>query len=170
MDFQISALTIDQFSHLFGKSDDELAALGVRRVVADADPGYPCRVSLQDAEVGESLLLMNYEHQSASSPFRSSHAIFVWEGAEQARPGENEVPDFLRLRILSVRAFDTDGMMLDADIVDGQKLEPIIDQMFANEQVSYLHVHNAKLGCYAALVERVSDPGQSVADELELQE
>ena len=82
------------------------------------------------------------------------HHIFVREWADQARPSENEVPQFLRLRLLSVRAFDADGMMLDADVVDGDRLEVLIERLFRNELVSYLHIHNARLGCYAALVER----------------
>ena len=155
MGFQISALNVEQFSHLFGKDPEIIARFGVRRVVADSKPGYPCRVSLRDAEIGESVLLMNYEHQPAATPFRSSHAIFVREWASEAKPGEDEVPDFLRERLLSVRAFDCSGMMVDADIVDGPQLERLIDRMFANVAVSYLHLHNAKLGCYAALVERL---------------
>ena len=156
MTFQISALSADQFSHLFGKDADTLAQFGAERVVADAVPGYPCRISLQDAEVGEPVLLMNYEHQPAPTPFRSSHAIFVREWADEARLDVGEVPMLLRQRLLSVRAFDHAGMMIDADVVDGQQLERLIQRMLANESVTYLHVHNAKLGCYVARVDRVN--------------
>ena len=154
MDFQISGLNVNQFTHLFGKDLETLAGLGVDRIVADSKPGYPCRVSLQDVEVGETVLLMNYEHQSAASPFRSSHALYVREWAKQAVLDTNTVPDSLRHRILSVRAFDGSGYMVDADIVDGRELEPLIRRMFANSSVSYLHIHNAMRGCYAALVQR----------------
>jgi len=155
MSFQIIALPAEQFSHLFGKDAETLANLGVHRIVADTKPGYPCRVSLQDAEIGESALLMNYEHQPAATPFRSSHAIFVREWAKETRPEVGEVPTFLRSRLLSVRAFDRSGMMLDADVVEGPNLEPVIDKMFANDEVDYVHLHNAKLGCYAAKCVRV---------------
>ncbi len=154
MGFQVSALSIDQFSHLFGQDGEVLAQSGVQRVIADDCPGYPCRVSLQDAAIGESLLLMNYEHQSAASPYRSSHAIYVREFASQARPGKNEIPESLRIRLLSVRSFDNSGMMLEADVIDGRRLERLIDQLFDNDAVDYLHVHSAKRGCYAARVER----------------
>ena len=154
MSFQVSALDVNQFSHLFGRDDETLGRSGVLRVVVDEDPGYPCRVSLQDAPVGESALLLNFEHQTATSPYRSSHAIFVREWAEQAWPAENEVPDFLRQRLLSVHAFDAGGMMLEAEVVDGEELEALIETMFRIELVSYLHIHNARRGCYAALVER----------------
>ena len=54
------------------------------------------------------------------------------------------------------RAFDNSGMMLDADVVDGQQLESLLHVMLANDTVEYLHVHNAKRGCYAARVDRVN--------------
>ena len=154
MGFQISALNIDQFSPLFGQDREALSRQGVQRLVVDNNPGFPCRVSLQDAEVGEKVLLMNFEHQPMATPFRSRHAIFVREWATQVIPDENEVPKMFRHRLLSVRAFDASGMMIDADVIDGEHLESIIEHMLANDSADYLHIHNAKLGCYAALVER----------------
>jgi hypothetical protein len=154
MTFQISALDREQFSHLFGQDDDVLSKNGVQRVVADSDFGYPCRVSLEDAAVGESLLLMNYEHQPADTPYRSSHAIFVRERATQAQLAPNEIPEVLSKRLLSVRAFDAAGIMLDADVVVGQQLEALIERLFANESADYLHIHNAGRGCFAAAVRR----------------
>ncbi|MEE9597258.1 MAG: DUF1203 domain-containing protein [Acidiferrobacterales bacterium] len=154
MGFQISALNIDQFSHLFGQDQEALARQGIRRIVVDNNPGFPCRVSLQDAEVGEKVLLMNYEHQPLPTPFRSSHAIFVREWASQAKPDRNEVPEMFRHRLLSVRAFDASGMMIDADVIDGERLESLIEYLLANKSTDNLHLHNARLGCYAALVER----------------
>ena len=154
MDFQISALNIDQFSHLFGQDLETLSKQGVQRVIVDSNPGFPCRVSLQDAEVGETVLLVNYEHQPKPTPFRSSHAIYVREGAKQAKPAKNQVPKMFRHRLLSVRAFDDCGMMVEAEVIDGECLETLIKQMLAYESIEYLHIHNAKPGCYDALVER----------------
>ena len=154
MDFQISPLNVEKFSHLFGQNHDSLSKQGVQRIVADSDPGYPCRVSLRDAKVGENVLLMNYEHQPMPTPFRSSHAIYVREAAVPAKLGKNRIPEALRHRFLSVRAFDVAGMIIDADVIDGELLESLIKRMLANICVDYLHIHNAKLGCYLALAER----------------
>jgi len=154
MGFQISALNVDKFSHLFGQDQEALAKQGIQRMVVDNKPGFPCRVSLQDADVGEKVLLMNYEHQPMLTPFRSSHAIFVREWATQAIPKKNEIPRMFRHRLLSVRAFDASGMMIDADVIDGEHLESLIEQLLANRSTDNLHIHNARLGCYAASVER----------------
>jgi hypothetical protein len=156
MNYQISPLQLSEFQHLINADDAVLAKEGVVRLTADVKPGYPCRVSLRDAEPGESVLLLNYEHQSVATPYRSRHAIIIRENAEQAEPFVNQVPDLLRIRILSVRGFDKVGMMIEADVVDGATLETAIEESFGNAAVEYLHIHNAKPGCYAARVDRLN--------------
>ncbi len=154
MTFQISGLPLAPFTALLGLPDAELARHGAVRRIADRSPGFPCRVSLQDAEPGETLLLLNFEHLSVASPYRASHAIYVRENAQEAHPSPGEVPDVLRKRLLSVRAYDENGMMLNADVADGREIEPVIQRMFEQPEVSYLHLHNAKPGCFAARVDR----------------
>ena len=155
MRFQISALRADEFSHLFGLDDESLAKNRARRMKVDSKPGYPCRVTLEDADIGESVLLLNYEHLAVDSPYRSTHAIFVREGATTCPPIVNKIPEQLRIRLLSIRAFDADGMMVEADVVPGQESEPVIRRLLKDPKVDYLHIHNAKPGCYAARVDRL---------------
>jgi hypothetical protein len=150
MNFRITGLEAKPFQHLYGLSDDDLRGLGVVRVSADSNPGYPDRIEMRDADIGESLLLLNHVCQSANTPYRASHAVFVREGAVTRYDRCNEVPDVLRRRLLSLRAYDADGMMLDAEIVDGEDCETLIEKLFANGAVAYIHAHNAKRGCYAA--------------------
>jgi hypothetical protein len=154
MSFRITGLDPAPFRHLYGLTDDELAAHGARRTIANAKPGFPDRVELRDAEPGERLLLLNYTHQPADTPYRASHAIFVREGAEQAYEGVDDVPEALRLRPISLRAFDGHGEMVDADLVDGRVLEAVIERLLDNPKVRYLQAHYAKRGCYAARIER----------------
>jgi hypothetical protein len=154
MAFQITALPAAPFAPLFELSDEALAAQGGVRRVADRVPGFPCRVSLRDAEAGETVLLVNHEHQPARSPFRSTHAIYVRRGAVQAHPRPDEVPEMLRARLLSVRGFDDAGMLRDADVVEGRALEAVVTRLLGAPGTAYLHLHFAKPGCYAARVDR----------------
>ena len=154
MDFQIRALDEQPFCRLFGQESEVLARQGIERKTVDGRPGYPCRISLRDVDVGETVLLVNYEHLPGTSPYRSSHAIFVREGATKATVDRNEIPEMLRIRLLSVRAFDEKGMMIDADVVDGHQLEPVICRMLSNRSVDFLHLHNAKHGCFMARVDK----------------
>ncbi len=154
MSFVISGIDPALFRRFFGRSDAELAEAGVIRMIADRAPGFPCRITLEDAAPGEALLLLNHEHLAVDTPYRSAHAIFVRDGAEEAARFEDEVPEQLAVRLLSVRAFDGAGMMTDADVIEGRDLEPLIARFFADPAVDYLHVHNAKRGCFAARVDR----------------
>lgn len=153
MRFRISGLPAEPFAELFTLSDEALAERRAMRVMADTAHGYPCRISLTDAAPGQSLILLNYEHQPVNSPFRSTHAIYIREGEEQF-DRVDEVPEQLRRRLLSVRGFDAKGMLRDADVAQGTALEPLIERLFADENVAYLHIHMARPGCYAARVDR----------------
>jgi len=154
MSFRIRGLDPAPFAHLFGLPDADLAALGVTRCIADARPGYPDRIEVRDVEPGETVLLLNYEHQPAKTAYRSSHAIFVREGAERAFDAVGVVPEVIRVRPISLRAFSEGGEMLDADLVDGREIEGLIGAFFENPEVAYLHAHYAKRGCYAARIDR----------------
>jgi Protein of unknown function (DUF1203) len=154
MSFRIMGLDPAPFVNLFDLDERALAARGIKRYVADSKPGFPDRIELRDAELGESVLLLNYTHQAADTPYRASHAIFVREGARQAYDRIGEVPEALRSRMISLRAFDADHLMVDADLTDGRGLEVLIERFFEDPRVRYLHAHYAKRGCYAARIER----------------
>ncbi|MEM7293462.1 MAG: DUF1203 domain-containing protein, partial [Pseudomonadota bacterium] len=139
MSFHISALDIAQFKPLLALSEDQLAQRNIVVRTADKERYFPCRVSLEDAAIGEKLLLLNFEHLPVDSPYRSNHAIYVRRGATPAQLELDQVPELLRSRMLSVRGFDNQGIMIEAEISDGRKLESAIDVAFKNPDVAYLH-------------------------------
>lgn len=154
MDYVVKGLPLQPFLPLFGLEDAQLAQRGIVRMIADGKPGYPCRVTLEDAEPGESLLLLNWRHHDADTPYRADGPIFVRESALETRVVHNAVPEQQRSRLLSVRAYDAAGWMRDADVVEGTQLEASIARFFADDAVDFLHVHNARRGCYACRIER----------------
>lgn len=154
MAFRITGLSPEPFRPLFGLTDQELASRGIRRYIVDSKPGFPDRIEMKDAELGQSVLLLNHVCQPAKTPYRASHAIFIREWATQAYDAVDQVPESMRIRLLSLRAFTDDGMLLDADVADGTAIEPVVNRMFANPKVSYIHVHNAKQGCYSGRIDR----------------
>ena len=154
MSFQISGLPVAPYAPFFGLPDADLAEHGILRHTATQFPGFPCRVSLRDAEPGQTLLLLNYEHLDVATPYRSRYAIYVREYAEEARVAVDEVPDVLRRRLLSLRAFDKQGMLLGYDVAEGGDIKPLIERLLGQPEVDYIHVHNAKPGCFAARVDR----------------
>jgi len=154
MSFIVSGLPLEDFQPLFGLGDAELAERGVvRRRLGEGDRA-PCRITLEDAQLGESVLLLNYEHQTAASPYRSRYAIYVNEAATETKRLKDELPRVFLGRPLALRAFDADGFLVGAELTDYEQVRVGIDRQFANPEAAYLHVHNAVPGCYAARVDR----------------
>lgn len=154
MDFRITGLSPESFKPLFALDDAALAGLGTRRAIADDATGFPCRVSLAHAHPGEELILMSFEHQGAHSPYRATGPIYVRKAASIAFDAVNVIPEPVRTRLLSVRAYDAQGLIVEAEVVDGKAIEPLIAAFFQREDVAYLHVHCARRGCYACRVDR----------------
>lgn len=154
MNFRILGLPAQPFDDLFDLSDADLARRDAVRRRADTDPGFPCRISLTDAPVGADVILVNHEHLAVASPYRSRHAIYVRAG-EQQFDAVNSVPPMLRRRLLSLRGFDSAGMMTTADVIEGTDLESAIERFFNDPSCEYLHAHIARPGCFAARIERV---------------
>ena len=155
MNFRFKPLSENQFSHLYGLSDQDLKEKAVLTYIADNKPGFPCRVSLQDAEPGERLFLLSHEHLAVDNPYRSSHAIFVRDGAVTNEIAANQVPETVVGRLVSIRAFDSKDMMIDARVLEGENSADEIEQLFAKEEIKYLQVHTAQRGCYLASVSRI---------------
>jgi len=153
MTFRITGLPAADFADWFTLDEAALAARGAVVRTADSNPGFPCRISLTDAAVGERVLLINYEHLPVDSPYRSRHAIYIRAG-ETTFDAVDTVPPMLRSRLLSLRAFDAAGLLQSADVVDGAALESVLEPMLADPRTAYVHVHFARPGCYAARIER----------------
>ncbi|HET7708398.1 MAG TPA: DUF1203 domain-containing protein [Sphingomicrobium sp.] len=152
MAFTVSGLSPEPFRHLYGLPDAELAAHFARRVTA-GQSGFPERIELRDAAPGETLLLVHYLHQDVDSPFRASHAVYVREGATAAAR-QAGLPEVLKRRLLSLRAFSADGMLVDSDVVEGAEAQSLIERMLGDGRVAYLHAHSARPGCYLARIDR----------------
>jgi hypothetical protein len=154
MPFRYLGLPRSQFAPLLQMSDSALERVGARRMIADETPGFPCRVSLADAEPGESLVLLSFAHQKADSPYKGAGPIFVREADCDSYDSLELPPVFRAGRLLSARAYNTQGMMVDADVAASAELELLLEKLFARHCTEYIHVHYAKRGCFAARVER----------------
>jgi Protein of unknown function (DUF1203) len=153
--FQLIGLDPAPFVPLFALSDTELAQIGAVRRIADESPGYPCRISLQDAQLGEELLLLPHVHQPALSPYQASGPIYVRRGALQRSLPANTVSSYVTTRLMSARAYDAAHMIVDAAVCEGSVVADEIMHLFNNPQVAYIHLHNAKRGCFSCRVDKV---------------
>lgn len=152
--FQLVALPAERFAPYFDWSDDQLREIGARRMTVDTRPGFPCRVSLVDAEIGETVILLPFTHHDVDAPYRASGPIFVRQAARTAAPAVNEIPAMFGHRLLSLRGYDTAGTMVAADVVEGTELGDALRRVFGDPRVDAVHVHNARPGCFNCRVVR----------------
>ena len=156
MTYVIEGIDPDPYLHLHDRSDAELAECGIVRVRADAPHSAPCRFSLVDAKPGESLLLLNHESRGGHGPYTTRHAIYVREAATHSARYVDEIPPVMVRRVLSLRGFDSEGMMVDALIAQPGEADAGLRQMFENPMVTEIDVHNATRGCFSARARRLS--------------
>jgi hypothetical protein len=153
--FRLVGLDPTPFMPLFELPDGELAWRGIRRVVADPGSTLPCRVSLEDASAGEELLLLPFEHQPARSPYRASGPIFVRRAQHRRELPPDTVTPYVTTRLMSVRAYDGADLIVDAAVCEGVLVADEIRRMFSRDDVAYIHLHNARRGCFSCKVERL---------------
>ncbi|HKC03673.1 MAG TPA: DUF1203 domain-containing protein [Sphingomicrobium sp.] len=154
MTYRITGLDPAPYKPLFGLPDADLAKRGIVRMTVTEKPSYPCRVSLTDRDIGESVLLINHVSHDVANPYRASHAIFVTEGADKPAEYVDRVPPVFETRVLSLRGFDADGMMAEALLTQPGEAEAGIRTLFANPEIETIHAHNATRGCFSAKIER----------------
>jgi hypothetical protein len=154
MTYRITGIDPAPYRHLYGLSDEELASRGIVRMAVNEKPSFPCRVSLTDRDLGESVLLLNHVSHDVANPYRASHAIFVTEGAEQAAEFVDRVPPVFEPRVLSLRGFDKEGMMEEAILTQPGEADAGIRKLFENPAIETIHAHNAARGCFSAKIER----------------
>jgi hypothetical protein len=153
MTYRITGLDPEPYRPLFALSDDELEKRGMKRM-AVTNNRFPCRISLVDRPIGEQVILLNHLSHDVANPYRASHAIFVAD-AEQAE-FVDEVPPVFAPRVLSLRGFDSEGMMADALITQPGEADAGIRKLFENPEIRTIHAHNAARGCFSARIERAS--------------
>jgi hypothetical protein len=154
MTYRIEGLPSDAYRHLIQMSDGELEAQRARRVRADSKPGFPCRVTLEDAEPGESLILFNHVSHDVPTPFRSAYAIYVRETATEPACYVDEPPPVFAGRALGLRGFDEEGMLRGALLALPGEADGKIRELFGRPGIATIHAHNAAAGCFAARIVR----------------
>jgi hypothetical protein len=154
MSYRITGLDRESFAGLFEMDDAALAEHGAVRVTAGADKGWPCRISLEDAKAGEELILLNHVSHDVATPYRSAYAIYLRSVANQKAEYVDETPPVFEGRPMAFRAFDGEGMLRNAALALPGQADAKIRELFASNQIAYIHAHNAAHGCFSARIER----------------
>ena len=153
MTYRIKGLEPAAFAPLFELSNAELEAKGMTRMTVD-NPNFPCRIALRDCELGDEVILLNHVSHEGNNPYRANHAIFVSKSATEPADYADTIPPALDRRILSLRAFDSQGMMVEAVLAQPGEADPAICKLLANPAAAHIDAHNAIRGCFAARIDR----------------
>lgn len=154
MAYQITGLSPELAKPFQDATAEELSVLGAVQMTATSNPGFPCRISLEDAEVGEQVVLFHHTSHDVDSPYRSSYAIFARTGLTAAAQFTDAVPPVFESRTLAMRAFGKDAMLKTASLALPGDADRSIRQLFELAELAYIDVHNAAHGCFVARVER----------------
>lgn len=154
MTYRIEGLCSEAYADLLDLGDDDLALRGARRVISDSKPGFPCRVTLEDAEPGESLILFSHVSNDVPTPYRSVYAIYVRESATAPARYVDETPPVFEGRALGLRGFDAEGMLRGALLALPGEADSKIRTLLARPEIAAIHAHNAAAGCFAAKIVR----------------
>ena len=154
MTYRIHGLDPAPFTPLFALNLAALAARGAMRVTAVADRGFPCRVSLEDARAGETLILLHHVSHDVPTPYRSAYAIYVRKGVDRAEPWIDAVPPVFDGRPIGLRGFGADGLLRNAALALPGDADRAICALFDDAAITYIDAHNAAHGCFAARIER----------------
>lgn len=153
MCYSITGLSPTPFAGLFTLTDTDLSARNAMRVKVTDRPGFPCRISLEDAAIGETVILLHHVSHDAPTPYRSAYAIYVRDVGEAAQYRDS-LPPVMQGRPLAMRAFDQHAMLRDARIALPGQADTAIRSLFDNPMIAYIHAHNAAHGCFVAQVDR----------------
>lgn len=122
-------------------------------ITATAPTEAPCRHCLRWARLGERMILFPDASIQPGRPYSETGPIFVHaDPCERYRCADEFPADFRRNRVL--RAYDSDDNMIDAQVVESDEIELVIERMLSNPGAAFLQARSATRGCYTMRLER----------------
>ena len=131
----------------------------LRRIVASAGGGFPCRHCLRSAAPGETVLLGSYNLPRPQGIYWTPSPIFLHERDCERFEAVNEVAPIVRSNALvSVRAYDAaDQCIYDlGQVCPGDDIDAPLGRALEDPRTAFVNIHTARPGCLLSRVERLS--------------
>lgn len=121
-----------------------------------ADHLSPCRVCLRDAAAGEAVLLGSYHLPRPRGIYWTPSPIFVHAAPCTEFAAADTIPEIVRNRLVSVRAYDREDQCLYdlGHAGDGDGIDAPLARALADPRTEFVNIHTAKPGCLLCRVER----------------
>jgi len=125
----------------------ELGAEDHAVITVDSVTGYPCRHCLRWAQPGERVILFPYTSIPPGHPYSETGPIFVHaEQCERYSATGEYPPDFRDGRVF--RAYDANYNMIDAEVVNGDDPEAVIEKLLQNPKTEFVDARSVTRGCF----------------------
>lgn len=127
----------------------------IRRI---SQGGEPCRHCLRGAEPGEQMLLLSWHLPRPRGIYWTPSPIFLHAKPCLAWAESDVIPPIVRERLISLRAYDAEGMCLYdlGHVSEGNAADVPLARALADARVEFINVHTAKPGCLLCQVERLA--------------
>lgn len=118
--------------------------------------GYgPCRLCLRTFEVGvEERILFTLDPFYGIEDLPLPGPVFIHATGCQRYDEDSRFPDDLREHPLTLNGYGTGRRLIAQKYVTDNDVEAVLNQIFSNSDVTYVHVRDTHAGCYDLRVER----------------
>jgi len=131
----------------------DAGALDHTIVRANSPGSCPCRHCLRWAQPGERVILFPYAAIPSGHPYSETGPIFVHANECQRYSATNEYPaEFRYGRVF--RAYDANYNIIDAQVMNGNEPEVVIENLFQNSDTAFVDVRSVTHGCFTFRVQR----------------
>jgi hypothetical protein len=141
-------------SHARATRSDSFGHAGLRPIRVDESPGYPCRVCLREAAVGDEVFLIAHRASPVEHPHSVVGPVYVHAHACVPWAAAGSLPPIVSTRSMALRAYDAAGDLVACDLAEGPQLDAAIARLFEDSRAAAVHLHFARAGCFACRLER----------------
>lgn len=125
--------------------------------VATENDSGPCRSCLRVFRPGEGRLLFSYAPNQHDHPYNEIGPVYIHEQRCSPYSDFASFPPELRTRRpLTLRCYAADGLMVNGELVGDRPVEDVIETLFQDKRIAYLHARTASVGCFIARIERAA--------------
>jgi hypothetical protein len=104
---------------------------------------------LHIAQPGEQIILIAYRPFDEASAYAETGPVFVHAQACDGYAHPDMYPDDFRGRQQVFRCYDASGNILGGHLAGPtEDVETVIEELFADQTVEYIHTRNVVFGCY----------------------
>lgn len=151
--FHIEAIPADELDRMRARGADEAGNAFTPFVTYEPD-GSPLRCCLRMARTGEAIAVIAYAPPGTAGAYREVGPVFVHAEPCDGYRKPGTWPAEFRDRKQVLRAYDEQGRIADALVIDASDAETGLARLFADPATAVVHSRNVAYGCFMFAIRR----------------